>query len=150
MALQDALDELENFDFDSDDCMGKFYEIAEQLEAVDLAGESIEAILRFMEANPDEEFGSPGPLVHFVESFLGKGYEVKLVESLKRCASPHVVWMLNRLINGSVPEKAAEYLDLMRELAGSPDAEIAAEATFFLEVSPLPVDEDDSPRSLGS
>jgi hypothetical protein len=70
--------------------------------------ETVVEILRFMEANPDADFGSPGPLVHFVEEFQGHGYETALVESINRQAASHTVWMLNRVINGAtdVKEKA--------------------------------------------
>jgi len=30
------------------------------------------------------DFGTPGPLVHFMERFYGKGYEEKLIESVRR------------------------------------------------------------------
>ena len=30
-----------------------------------------------MELNPGLDFGTPGPLVHFVEQFYGNGYEQK-------------------------------------------------------------------------
>jgi hypothetical protein len=58
-----------------------------------------------MEDHPSIEYGTPGALVHFVERFYGKGYEDKLVESVKRKPTLSTVWMLNRLINGTkVPD----------------------------------------------
>ncbi len=47
-----------------------------------------------------EDYGSPGPLVHFMEDFHKRGYEDELLRSLDRQPIPHTVWMLNRLING--------------------------------------------------
>jgi hypothetical protein len=61
----------------------------------------VESILRFMEEHRSIDFGMPGPLVHFVESFYGHGYEERLLESLERVPTLHTVWMLNRLINGA-------------------------------------------------
>jgi hypothetical protein len=72
--------------------------------------ETVEPILRFMEEHPDIDFGMPGPLVHFVERFHGKGYEGKLVESIERRPTPLTVWMLNRIINGT------KSLDLRQQL----------------------------------
>src|SRR5690242_2618518 len=63
--------------------------------------ETVEPILRFLESNPDLDVGSPGPLVHFVERFYGHGYESTLIASVERRPTPHTVWMLNRVINGT-------------------------------------------------
>jgi hypothetical protein len=60
----------------------------------------IEGVLRFMEAHPDIEFGSPGPLVHRLEGFSLEFYVPHLVASLKRTPTVQTVWMLNRIING--------------------------------------------------
>jgi hypothetical protein len=67
--------------------------------AADLA--AVEPILRFMESNPGVDYGLPGALVHFVERFHTMGYESELVASLARQPTPHTVWMLRRLINGT-------------------------------------------------
>jgi hypothetical protein len=61
---------------------------------------AVEPILRLMEDHTDVDFGMPGPLVHFVERFFGRGYEDRLLESLRRRPTRHTVWMLNRVING--------------------------------------------------
>jgi hypothetical protein len=61
---------------------------------------AVRAVLEFMEQRPDLYFGSPGPLVHFVERFYGKGYEKELLASIQRKPTVHTVWMLNRVING--------------------------------------------------
>jgi hypothetical protein len=65
--------------------------------------EAIEPILRFMEEHPSVDFGVPGSLVHFVERFYRKGYEEKLVASVRRKptsitldAPPSVQWCEGR------------------------------------------------------
>jgi hypothetical protein len=63
--------------------------------------DAVDPILQFMEANPNLDFGLPGPLVHFVEQYYGSGYEGKLVASVDRTPTLHTVWMLNRVINGT-------------------------------------------------
>jgi hypothetical protein len=62
--------------------------------------DTVEPVLRMMEAHPAWDFGMPGALVHYVERFYKLGYEAMLVESLKRRPTSHTLWMLNRLING--------------------------------------------------
>jgi|KBSMisStaDraftv2_1062788.scaffolds.fasta_scaffold413064_3 hypothetical protein len=60
------------------------------------------AIFRFMEQNPEAEFGSPGPIVHILEA-LG-GYKPALLESVRRTPVPHTLWMVNRILNSPLPE----------------------------------------------
>ena len=85
-----------------------------------------------MERHPLTDFGSPGPIVHFVERFYKKGYEEELLLSLKRMPTLHTVWMLNRLVNGT--DQAEVYLDLLKEISEntSYDKEIREEALHFL------------------
>ena len=54
-----------------------------------------------MESNPPLGYGMPGPLVDFLGPFFGKGYKHRLVESVRSYPTPHTLWMLNRLINGT-------------------------------------------------
>jgi hypothetical protein len=76
--------------------------------------EVVEPILRFMEAHPVWDYGMPGPLVHFVERFYGKGYEQRLIDSIDRKPTFHTVWMLNRIINGQkTPETRKLFIDVM-------------------------------------
>ncbi|MBQ4220938.1 MAG: hypothetical protein II666_15450 [Butyrivibrio sp.] len=51
----------------------------------------------FMENNPNIDYGMPGPIVHFMESYYKKGYEDELLKSVKRKPTQHTVWMLNRI-----------------------------------------------------
>jgi hypothetical protein len=98
--------------------------------------ETVETILRFMEDHPTVNFGLPGPLVHFVERFYGKGYEQKLIESMKRKPTMHTAWMLNRLVNGAKTGQARiSLLSVMVDAARSPslDHETAAKLRHFLE-----------------
>jgi len=85
--------------------------------------ETVEPVLRYMEAHPEVDFGAPGPLVHFVEQFFGMGYEERLVESVKRNPTPHTVWMLNRVINGpNIADVKRTYIELMRQVAHNPSS----------------------------
>jgi hypothetical protein len=94
-----------------------------ELESSDADVGSVSTILLFMEEHPDFDFGVPGPLVHFVERFYHRGYESELLKSLERQPTPHTVWMLNRLINGTAPGPTrTEYMTALRAAGNHPRA----------------------------
>ena len=99
------------------------YQLVERWESAHVGVEACEPVLRFMEDHPNIDFGTPGPLVHFIERFNQKAFEEKLLESLRRKPTDHTVWMLNRLINWT--KDAAErsrYLAELRLIAENPVA----------------------------
>ena len=53
--------------------------------------------------------------MHFVETFYKKGYEEKLISSLKRMPTVHTVWMLHRIINGT--EHPEHYLSILKQIS---------------------------------
>lgn len=110
------------------------YDITDEIEGMPDAFDAVEPILKLMESNPDADFGKPGPLVHFVETFYKKGYEEKLVESLQRRPIMHTVWMLNRIINGSEGDKKEYFLSVLKNISKVPnlDSEVVALAEQFL------------------
>jgi len=117
----------EDFETVMMDCMEEIEENYNQLD-------SVQPLLRLMERHPLTDFGSPGPIVHFVERFYKKGYEEELLLSLKRMPTLHTVWMLNRLINGT--DQAEVYLELLKEISenASYNKEIREEALHFLSI----------------
>lgn len=94
--ITEQLNEIANC---GDDLVYQLYRLTERWENDRKGFEAVELILRFMESHPDLDYGSPGPLIHFVEAF-SDGYEEKLIESVKRHPIPHTIWMLNGAING--------------------------------------------------
>ena len=74
-------------------------ELMTELKTNDDAHCAIEPMFKLIEKYPLVDFGSPGPLVHTLESFPGQ-YESCLFESLNRRPTPITVWMFNRIING--------------------------------------------------
>lgn len=92
------------------------YDITEELEENPDAINVIEPLLILIENNPDVDFGTPGPLVHFVERFYKNGYEEKLVESLRRKPTRHTIWMLNRIINDTSGERKLYYLNILKNI----------------------------------
>jgi hypothetical protein len=108
----------------SPDFVSRAGELADQWRHSGYTLETVSAILRFMEDHPDIDFGAPGPLVHFVEEFYGKGYEAILLESIERRPTAHTAWMLNRLLNGtSDPSARQALLHTFRRARDNPSAD---------------------------
>lgn len=97
--------------------------------------DSVKPLLLLMERHPLSDFGSPGPIVHFMERFYKKGYEEELVASLNRIPTLHTVWMLQRIINATDDREI--YLDLLKQISDneSYDKEIRDEASHFVDLS---------------
>jgi UDP-glucose 6-dehydrogenase len=69
----------------------------------------------FMENNPNIDYGMPGPIVHFMESYYKKGYEDELLKSVKRKPTQRMVWMLNRVLNDVNLIGREKYIGVMEE-----------------------------------
>lgn len=78
---------------DSDDFEWIMNECMEDIESNYNQLDSVQPLLQLMERHPLTYFGSPGEIVHFVETFYKKGYEEKLIASLKRTPTVHTIWM---------------------------------------------------------
>ncbi|MEO9133130.1 MAG: hypothetical protein ABI240_18230, partial [Sphingomonas sp.] len=80
--------------------------------------DAVEPTLKFMEGHATIDYGSPGPLTHFIEQFHGHGYDELLLASVRRSPTAHTVWLLNRLINGTPDENKREaQIRAMRDVA---------------------------------
>ncbi|MDR3435274.1 hypothetical protein [Telmatospirillum sp.] len=122
-----------------DDLQVKLDNITNGWVSKSIGVESVDPILKFMEDHSLWDFGTPGPLVHFVERFYGNGYELRLVESLKRRPTAHTVWMLNRIINGEKnAEKKKYFLDVMKDAKSNVLTDQAASVQIdrFLRLHP--------------
>lgn len=94
-------------------------------------------ILRFMETHGDLDYGMPGPLVHYLETFFGRGYEAALLESVRRHPTLHTLWMVNRVVNGIFDSEAKTDFIGALELAAENEAveqSVRAKAADFLEI----------------
>ena len=78
MNAADATRELEEIASAGDDFEWQSGQLTAKWEGDPKGFEAVEPILRFMENHPDVDYGTPGPLVHFVETF--PNYEEKLIE----------------------------------------------------------------------
>src|SRR5438270_12202641 len=99
-------------------------ELTEAWSAAGVGAECIGPILRFTEEHPALDYGTPGPLVHFMEEFHRNGYEGKLAESVARKPTMMTAWMLNRVLNGTgKPSQRQALVRAMRQAARNPNAE---------------------------
>jgi hypothetical protein len=73
------------------------YELMDEWEKAENKEKAIPSIFRLIEKYPHARLGSPGPLVHALETT--KDYEGELHISLIRKPTPLTLWMYNRLIN---------------------------------------------------
>jgi len=77
-----------------------------------------------MESHSTIDYGTPGPLVHFLEGFYGAGYEAELISSVQRRPTPQTAWMLNRMINGTrIPEATKHFVAVMEQAIQNPLAD---------------------------
>jgi hypothetical protein len=126
--------EILNNEILSEDFIEKSYEVIEKIEGLENSFDAVEPILILMERNPYTDFGSPGPLVHFVEKYDELEYEDKLVQSIKRHPTTHTVWMLNRLINYSNGKRKKYYLDVLQNILKLPnlDKELISDVEEYI------------------
>lgn len=114
MSSQDIMGKLEDL-ASADDVVAVSYDLTDAWTAAGVGAESIEPILRFIEANPNLDYGAPGPLVHFMETFYRNGLEEKVVESVTRTPVGTNVFMLNRLINDATGKRRDTLLATMKQ-----------------------------------
>jgi hypothetical protein len=105
----------------ADDFTRASHEVTEAWQAANCGREIIEPILRFMEAHPNLDYGTPGPIVHLIENVRADNYGDLLLASLQRQPTDHTAWMLNRVLNATrEPPVRAKYIAAMQEAARFP------------------------------
>lgn len=108
-------------------------EVGQAMMQLPDAFELVEPILEIIGTNPTTDFGMPGELVHFVESFYKKGYEELLIASVKKNPTPHNIWMVHRCYNDINNPMREKFKALIMELKedSSVSQEIKAEIDEF-------------------
>ena len=120
-----ALAGTDDFEYESE-------EIMEQLQDEGAGFEIVEKLFTIIENHPLDDFGMPGAMVHYIESFY-PDFLPLLIDSVKRTPTMHTVWMLNRCINGKFSRE--ELLSALREVAENEntDKAIRDSAKSFLD-----------------
>lgn len=103
--LKEAM--LEEDFYETNDVIGKIKREENGLEY-------ISAIFGIMEKNPNVDYGIPGPIVHFMETYYKKGYEDLLLQSVINIPTSHTVWMLNRVMNDPTLVEKSKYLKVLK------------------------------------
>ena len=109
-------------------------EMLDGLDRIKNADSVIPAMFELMEKYPDADLGTPGALVHNIER-IG-GYETQLIQSVERVPTYLNVWMVNRILNGSISNDLRERLIiLLKSILNNPNAGQAAKesAQNFIE-----------------
>ena len=123
----------------SDACVGKLYELTESFDKL-APGEKLRvlpAMFGVMERCPGVDLGSPGPLVHLIESQGVAAYETLLLESVRRRPMYLNLWMVNRILNViSHAEQREGLLTLLRDVRDDPmwAGAVSEEAAQFLAI----------------
>ncbi len=120
----------------NDDDLNVYEEkIVSELENYEDKEAYIEEIFGIMEKFPLTDWGMPGALAGFLESFDNDIYEKNLLDSLSRQPALQTVWMLNRQINSIKAENKGPYLQIMKNIANdtSLDKEITESAKEFAD-----------------
>jgi len=92
-------------------------EICDELEIMENSLDAIEPILELVERSPDIDYGGPGPLAHFMETYYKKGYEELLLRSIERKPTEYTLYLLHRLINDEENPNRQSYLDLLKRIS---------------------------------
>ncbi|QDV81028.1 hypothetical protein [Botrimarina mediterranea] len=100
-------------------------QVFEATEGVDETSEdlplSYASVFALFERFPGEDFGNPGPLVHMLEG--RGGYENELANSLERKPSVPAVTLVNRILNGELPNvDRAHWMTALHDAATSDTA----------------------------
>lgn len=108
-------------------------ELCDEMRAINAPALCAPVMFRTMERLDGVELGTPGPLVHTLETWRG-GYEELLAQSVRRKPTALSVWMVNRILNAS-PSDAESWMTLLRSVADNPaaSAEAKTEAAGFIE-----------------
>ncbi len=108
-------------------------EVGEAMMQLSDPFELVEPILEIIGTNPTVDFGMPGGLVRFVESFYKKGYEELLIASVKKNPTAHNIWMVHRCYNDINNPMRERFKALIVELKedSSVSQEIKAEIDEF-------------------
>ena len=130
--LKNFIAKLNSLDITDDYLVSELYDLIEPIEDHPELKSITQDIFIFIENSPEADLGSPGPLVHLLETI--DNCREMLHESIKRKPVSLTVWMLNRWLNLQVEQREKE-LTLLKSVLGhsKADEETKERAQGYLE-----------------
>jgi hypothetical protein len=123
MPTAEVIEALDNFvpSEDRTETLCRLYEVLDGFKEASDRSRAIPALFGVLERFPDADLGTPGPIVHALESI--PGYEPALAESVRRQPCYYTVWMMNRILNveDAAPARR-EWIQLLESAAHHPKA----------------------------
>jgi hypothetical protein len=120
---------------DESEDVGRLYDITDAIEADRLAAHCVAEMLAVFERNPDADLGSPGPLVHCIETVPMTEFIPPLAQSLERVPTAMTLWMAERCLRSNPTDgSAALLISAIKTIPDSSTAssELKSEATSAL------------------
>ncbi len=119
IAALDAFSVSEN----DDRAVFDLYNITDGFDTLPDKARVIPSMFSVIERCAQADLGSPGPLVHCIESMSYEHYLSQLVDSVSRKPTYLNVWMVNRILNADIPNEHREQLvDLLKSVITNPAA----------------------------
>ena len=129
--------EASDFDLSNVNAQGRerLYELTDAVMTLPSPEKTMSEMFALMERLPESDLGSPGPLVHTLETF--PRYEDELLKSVRRRPTVLSVWMINRILNTDLAgDVRSDLLAVLREAEVHPEAtsEVREQARDFIKV----------------
>src|SRR5262249_47479882 len=118
-----------------DHAVSDLYEITDGFDTLTDKAGVIPSMFSVIERCVEAGLGSPGPLVHSIESVGYEQFLPLLVDSVRRQPTYLNVWMVNRILNADIPDDhRQQLLGLLRSVSTSSAAptDVAEQANDFL------------------
>jgi len=112
------------------------YQITEGYDNLRDKDRVVPSMFAVMERCGEADLGSPGPLVHCIESLGYEHYLAQLVDSVRRKPTYLNAWMVSRILNADIPEDhRQQLLVVLRTVSISPtaSASVIEQANGFLQ-----------------
>lgn len=122
-SVDELLSELQSFEPNGDgaDNVHRLNELLAGFAALPGCERVAPALLALLERHPQADFGTPGPLVHALET--QPDYPRLLGDSLDRQPTELTAWMANRLLNSKLPmDERAVWLRRLTVVTSHPKA----------------------------
>ena len=120
---------------DESEDVGRLYDITDAIGAEGLAAHCLAEMLAVFERNPDADLGSPGPIVHCIETVPMADTIPLLAQSLERVPTTMTLWMAERCLRSNpTADSAAMLIAAIKTIPDSDAAscELKSEATSTL------------------